>query len=60
MTPAPPPPAFLNWWETHPLAYAVTAAEAWLCKRYQDQWKDSTRVEPTHRAVSPPPPAFTR
>jgi hypothetical protein len=43
MTPAPPPPAFLDWWDNHPHAYAVTAAEAWACQRYQDQWKEANR-----------------
>ena len=38
-----PPEAFLKWWETHPHSYAVTAGEAWLYQRYQDQWKEACR-----------------
>jgi hypothetical protein len=44
MTPTPPPPAFLSWWDARPHAYAVTASEAWLCKRYQEEWKESGEV----------------
>jgi len=43
-----PPSAFLNWWDTHPHSSAFTAAEAWLCKRYRDQWKEACREPQEH------------
>ena len=37
-TPAPSIPQLVD---THPHSYAVTAEEAWLCKRYQEEWQVS-------------------
>jgi hypothetical protein len=52
MTPAPPPQNppqnFIARWDTHPHSGAFTAAEAWRCKRYQDQWKEARREPQEH------------
>jgi hypothetical protein len=41
MTPSPPEQAFLDWWSKHPHSGAITAAEAWLCKCYREEWRAS-------------------
>jgi hypothetical protein len=37
----PLPEQFAEWWSKHEHAEAITATEAWLCKRYREAWEAS-------------------
>jgi hypothetical protein len=49
LPPQNPPKNFIAWWDTHPHSSTFTAAEAWLFKRYREQWEEACRDKPRGR-----------